>query len=290
MKDCQRRGQPFFIVVAPHPPHPPFWPKFAPEGYLDRVPKAEQFEWAPNVPKDHARRVAPAQAVRCYYAMCQNMDDNVGKLLSFLDESGLSDDTIFVMTSDHGEMHGSHNRTDKKMPYAEAVDIPMIMRWPGHIPAGLRTDALQTPLDHMPTLCALTGLDAPDTADGVDLSQVALGRQSSSRDEILMMNHSSHWDFFQTGTTWPEWRGIKTRQYTYVKWLAGPEELYDDLEDPYQMTNLAEGNRHERVLRRMRRRLTDLLAEAHDEFLPGTAYADWCDDQRNVVRSALGPF
>ena len=55
------------------------------------------------------------------------------------------------------------------------------------------------------------------------------------------------------------------------------------------MSNLAEGQRDLPMLRQLRRRLQDLLADAHDEFLPGTAYADWYDDERNLVRTALGP-
>jgi arylsulfatase A-like enzyme len=221
--------------------------------------------------------------------MSKNVDDNVARLLTFLDEAGLSADTIVVLTADHGEMLGSHNRMNKMVPYREAVRIPLVVRWPGHVPAGIRSDALYAPIDHMPTVCRLAGLDVPRTADGTDLSREVLGRGDVHRDAVLMMNYVSHWDYFDSGTNWPEWRGIKTKQHTYVKWLAGPEELYDDGADPYQMDNLAEGQRDLPTLRKMRARLKDLLAKAHDEFLPGTAYADWYDDERNLVRTALGP-
>ena len=82
---------------------------------------------------------------------------------------------------------------------------------------------------------------------------------------------------------------MRTKTHTYVKWFAeGREELYHNVEDPYQLTNLAAGQQDLATLKRMRGRLNDLLAQAHDEFLPGTAYADWYDDDRNVVRTALG--
>jgi ribonucleotide reductase alpha subunit len=75
-----------------------------------------------------------------------------------------------------------------------------------------------------------------------------------------------------------------------VKWLKeGKEELYDNLADPYQMRNLAEGKTDAGMLEKMRTRLKELLAAAHDEFLPGTAYADWYNDRRELVRTALGP-
>jgi hypothetical protein len=82
---------------------------------------------------------------------------------------------------------------------------------------------------------------------------------------------------------------VRTERHTYVRWLTGEEELYDNLEDPYQLRNLAEGTVDTVTLARLRASLSDLLAEAHDEFLPGTAYAAWYDDERNLVRTALGP-
>lgn len=286
MTECRDAGEPFFLTVAPHPPHPPFTPRVCPPGFLERVP--EHLHHPPNVPADHPRRLDEL-ALRCYLGMSANVDHNVGRILDFLDASGLSGDTIVVFTSDHGEQHGSHGRTDKMVPYAESLNIPLVIRWPGHVPAGVVSDELYTPIDHMATLCGLTGLDVPETCDGQDLSGVALGTGTSSREAALIANYSSHWDFFQSGTRWPEWRGVRTKRNTYVRWLAGEEELYDNLEDPYQMTNLAGARRELPTLHRLRSELDRLLAEAHDEFLPGTAYADWFDDQRNLLRTALGP-
>ncbi|MHC4122004.1 MAG: sulfatase family protein, partial [Planctomycetota bacterium] len=286
MQKHRNSNQPFFLMVAPHPPHPPFKPRWAPEGYLDKIKKDLYF--SPNVPKDHPRRTNQL-AARCYYAMSRNIDDNVGRIMKFLDESGLSENTIVVFTSDHGEQHGSHNRTNKMVPYAESVDVPLIVCWKGHISAGTTSDELYTPLDHMTTLCGLTGLKPPKTADGVDLSKVVLGKGKLDRDAVLIANYTSHWDYFQTGTTWPEWRGVRTKRYTYVKWLKGWDELFDNKTDPHQMNNLVKDPKYFSVRDEMRRKLKKLLAEAHDEFLPGTAYGDWYDDERNLLRTALGP-
>lgn len=282
-KDSKR---PFFLMVAPHPPHPPWQSEICPKGYLEQVPT--ELEWPSNVPQDFRYRKDP-EAARCYYAMAKNMDDNLGRLMAFLDRSGLAENTILVFTADHGDMLGSHGRENKMVPYAEAVNIPLIVRWPGHIPAGVRTNVLHTPMDHFPTLCRLAGLDAPADLDGRDLSKTLLEGAKSGRDAILMANYVSHWDFFDSGTDWPEWRGVRTERFTYVKWLTGKEELYDNQEDPYQMRNLAEAGHDLPTLQKLRSRLKDLMTEAHDTFLPGTAYADWYDDQRNLVRTGLGP-
>lgn len=137
------------------------------------------------------RRENPLQA-RCCYAMAKNVDDSVGRILQFLDRSGLADNTIVVFTADHGEQHGSHNRINKMVPYAESVNIPLIMRWPGKIAAGTTSDELYSPIDHMATLCGLSGLQPADTCDGVDLSRAALGKGQVNRDAVLMMNYVSH--------------------------------------------------------------------------------------------------
>jgi arylsulfatase A-like enzyme len=283
MEDHKDSRRPFLVVVAPHPPHPPFGPASLPEGYLEKVP--EKITWSPNVPANNPRKV---EEMRCYLAMAKNVDDNVGRLMSYLDRTGLAENTIVVFTSDHGEMHGSHGRLNKMVPYTEAVGIPLIMRWRGKI-APKRSDALFTPMDVLPTLASLARIRVPRRLDGVDLGDVVLGKGRSAREEILMANYSSHWDYFQTGTLWPEWRGIRTGRYTYCKWLTGEEELYDDLQDPYQMNNLATGRKELPMLQRMRKTLKHLLAAAHDQFQPGTAYADWYNDDRRLLRTGLGP-
>jgi arylsulfatase A-like enzyme len=144
-------------------------------------------------------------------------------------------------------------------------------------------------MDHLPTLCSLAGLRTPEGCDGMDMSGALLGTKVVQRDAILMANYVSHWDFFDSGTEWPEWRAVRTPQYTYVKWLKGTEQLYDNLADPYQMKDLAGSDEARPVLEKLRARLKELLAEAHDEFLPGTAYADWYDQGRNLVKTGMGP-
>jgi arylsulfatase A-like enzyme len=284
MKRHGNSVRPFLLCVAPHPPHPPFAPEYIPEGYLEQVP--EDIHWSPNVPADNPRKLIE---MRYYLAMAKNVDDNLGRLMQYLDDSGLAEETIVIFTSDHGEMHGSHGRLNKMVPYAEAMNIPLIIRWPNRIEAGSRVDALQTPMDHLPTLCGFSGTRIPREVDGADLSRLILGKEGDSRQDVLIGSYTSHWDFFQTGTRWPEWRGVRTKRYTYCRWLSGEEELYDNIEDPYQMKNLALSSGEPAVLKRLSGRLKDLLAEAHDDFLPGTAYAEWYDSRRNLVRTGLGP-
>ena len=222
--------------------------------------------------------------------MIANVDDAIGRLVDYLDASRHGDHTIVVLTSDHGEMLGSHGLWDKMLPFAESLDIPLILRCPRRLPAGRRSDALYTPMDHMPTLCGLAGITAPASAEGIDLTPAVLGGRARERDVALIMSYvSDGGTWFNSGTDWPEWRGLRSKTHTYCKWLDGREALYDNRRDPYQLRNLAKDPQHQTELEAMRRRLGKELAIAHDEFLPGTAYADWYDNERNLVRTALGP-
>ena len=184
--------------------------------------------------------------------MCKNADDNVGRLIKFLDESGLAKNTILVVTADHGEMLASHSRHDKMVPYREALEVPLIIRWPGHVPAGRRVETVYTAMDHFPTLCALAGLETPEGLDGKDLSRAALNQGDVDRGGVLIANYTSNWDYCDSGTNWPEWRGVRTCRYTFVKWLTGDEELYDHQQDPYQMNNLANDPEHGPLVRKLR--------------------------------------
>ncbi|MEX2444835.1 MAG: sulfatase-like hydrolase/transferase [Alkalispirochaeta sp.] len=290
---------PLFLVVSPHPPHPPFGVEDAPPGYLESIP--DRVAWSDNVPEDPIENPRETEAMRVYLSMVRNLDDNVAMLTDFLDSSQRSSSTLLIFTSDHGEMHGSHGRINKMVPYAEALDVPLIFRQPGTINAGKRTDLLFGPMDYLPTLSAIAGARVPGSADGEDLSDEILSsaqRDVTVRDrELLIMNYSSHWNFFRSDTPetaedwrcWPEWRGLRSKRYTYAIWLDGHEELYDNQMDPLQLRNCIYDPEYRGILEDHRAGTRRLMEEAHDEFLPGTAYADWFDENRRLVRTALGP-
>ncbi len=278
-------SKPFFLMMAPHPPHPPWKAESTPEGSLDRIRK--DLHWRANT---KGRRDTRAQDPRCYFAMLQSVDEQFGRMMKFLDESKLADNTIVVFTSDHGEMMASQSRYDKMVPYCEALNIPMIVRWPGRIQAGRQCDTIFTPIDHLPSLATMCGLETPSIVNGKNLSEQVLHGRGSDPEDALIMNMSSHWDYPETMTMWPEWRGIRTKQHTYVRWLDGAEELYDNSADPLQFRNLYDGRKAPAAMEHSRTRLKELLEEAHDLFPPGTEYLNWFNLDRNLIRNALGPI
>lgn len=295
---CERRtdAPPLFMVVAPHAPHPPFAADYAPPGYLDRVPR--EITWTPNVPPHNPRS---AEEMRVYLAMVSNVDENLGQLLEAIDDVERSDDTMLIFTSDHGEMHGSHGRLNKMVPYSEAIDMPLLIRRPGVVPQGARSEAIVTPMDFLPTLAAVGNAEAPTAVDGQNLTDVLTGRRLPEDREVLLANYSSHWNYFRSETPdtapdwrcWPEWRGVRTLRHTYVRWLDGREELYDNQADPFQLSNLLDGAASTTdgadVASQLRRVLDRLLVEAHDDFRPGDRYQEWFDTNRRLRATGLGP-
>jgi arylsulfatase A-like enzyme len=280
-------AHPFFLIISPHPPHQPWTQVSAPQEFVQRV--RNNLVRRPNVPHNGP---PAAGDPHFYYAMLGSVDAALGKLTNFLDSSGMSQNTLLILTSDHGEMMGSHGRWEKMAPYEEAVRVPLVFRWPGRLASAKRSDVLFTPMDHHPTLATLAGAEEVPRMDGIDLSAAVLGNTtdaslSSKRDAVLMANYSSHWDYFHSEWPWPEWRGVRTQQHTYVKWFSGKEELFDNVADPYQMRNLAASDIS--TLKLLGEALKTFLAEAHDGFTAGPAYASWYDAQRNIVRTGLGP-
>ena len=268
-------NDPFFLVLSTHPPHPPFSEEATPAGYLEQIP--DSIIWDPNVPEDNPQSV---EAMRSYLAMAKNVDDNIGRILSFLEKSGLDKNTIVVFTSDHGEMHGSHGYLHKQKPYREALNVPVIYRITESQSEGIHKEVPFTPMDHLPTLCRLVGIELPDGKDGIDLSRVIKSDTVDFGRPVLIGNYVSNYNTFSTRKPFLEWRGVYTGQFTYVRWIDGEEDLYENDVDPYQLNNLIGSESHESVTSEMRLKLRELLKDADDEFLPGTAYASWFDESR----------
>jgi arylsulfatase A-like enzyme len=193
-----------------------------------------------------------------------------------------------VFTSDHGEMFGAHGRRAKNIFYEEASRIPMLMRWPGHIPAGMQSDACLGTVDIMPTLLSLMGLQAPPGVEGMDLSHIALEKPGPEPEAAFMQicGATAAWEDGH------EWRALRDKQYTYAKYrVDGRELLFDNLADPYQMADLSRDPAHAQTMARFRDMLTRRMAAINDNFDACTWYRDhWTDGHRHITRSATQDF
>ena len=278
-------NDPFLLFLSPHQPHfTPF--EFAPPEYYERLPT--DLTMPANVPPE--MQDTSKDMYRHYLAMILAIDDMLGRLLDYLDAKGIADNTIVLFASDHGTQGGSQgvNPWSKKNPYESSIRIPGIVRYPKKIKPNSRSNALVSMVDLFPTLCGLAGIPVPRSVEGDDLSAALLinGNENGngdSNDSAFIMNFSKWFDWFQTGA---EWRGVRTQQFTYAKWLDGKAEYYDLVEDPLQMNNLAgRGAANEKRLESM---LIDHQQRRCDELVACTEWKSWLDEQRRVVRNAFG--
>jgi arylsulfatase A-like enzyme len=230
----------------------------------------EKIALPPNVP--NSMRKKARQELAGYYAHIAVLDDCIGDMLGTIRDCGIEEDTIFVFTSDHGDMLYSHNMTKKQKPWEESVRVPFLIRYPAvHGKSGKEIDMpINTP-DIMPTLLGLSGLAIPKSVEGKDFSGVIRGSQSPDNDAALISCPVPfhQWGYRRGGR---EYRGVRTRRYTYTRDLNGPWLLYDNQMDPHQLRNLCNDPEYAKVRRELEKMLAQKLKETNDEFLSGPEY------------------
>ena len=290
--------EPFCLFVAPHMPHhggaipggrltqdaSPNG-QLAPEDCLRRVPA--QPSLTANVPRELL-----AEATDCYrdyLAMTVAVDDMLGAVLQRLQRDALLDDTIVVFGSDHGSLMGAHGLQpwQKRTPWEESVSVPLLVRLPGGRRGGSTCDALVAPVDLFPTLCGLCRIDPPRTVSGRNQAAVWLGRAGEAERQALFTYCID--DALLTETTGSEWKGVRTRRWSYWRCLDGSTALYDIHADPLQLRDLVASEDHRPVVARMEATLERFMSEWNDAMQPATEYLNWFQGRR-IVRNTFGPL
>lgn len=292
---ASQSDKPFAAFLSLGTPHDPWNANNVPKEYADMFEDVS-FPNPPNY-KDENDEHADAWGSlrpeerknlsnwrRYYYAMTANLDRNVGRLMKALDRMGLTENTIVVFSSDHGEMFGAQGRRAKNIFYEEAARIPFLVRWPKKIAAKRRCDSCLSTVDIMPTVLSLMGLSIPKEAEGMDLSLRATSGDGPEPEAAFLQN---------TGAcaAWRdghEWRALRDKRYTYAIYRVDKTELlFDNIADPYQMTNLAEDEKHKGTMERFRRILADKMRSLNDTFEKCTWYRDnWTDANRLIIKTA----
>lgn len=173
-----------------------------------------------------------------YYATLSAVDDSLGRIMSFLVENGLEENTMVVFYSDNGFLIGDHGLIDKRNAYEGSVRVPMIVYAPGLAPTGLVNPARVRNLDLAPTFLDVAGVSAPEHFEGVSALPLASGKVKAKDWDApdFVYEYYWEWTFPQTPTTFAiERDGLKYIQYHGV-WDI--EELYDLTKDPEEMRNL----------------------------------------------------
>lgn len=271
LKGHAKADKPFLLWLAWGPPHNPY--KTAPAKYWAKYPP-KNIQLRDNVPPEAEEQAR--KDLSGYYAHCNALDDCIGDLMATLKETGLADNTIVVFTSDHGDMLLSHDLQRKQKPYEESARIPMLFRLPkglGIQPA--RVGGTINSEDIMPTLLSLCDVPTPDTVEGLDFTPYLHGGEDPSGGAALIQCASPFGEYARTRGG-REYRGIRSKHYTYVRDLDGPWLMFDNQKDPYQENNLVGQPEFSDLQAHLDKQLTDRLAAQNDQFLPGQEYiAKW---------------
>jgi len=259
---------PFLLMLSWGPPHFPL--DSAPAEYRERY-RNREIELRPNVPE--SMRAQAAEDLRGYYAHIAALDDCLKIVLDAIDAAGLAEDTIVVVTSDHGDMRGSQGLQTKLFPWDESIRVPFLLRWPA-----LSTGGCELPLpldapDVMPTLLGLCDLPIPPSVEGRDFSPLLRGEQTPTGDEAALLVMPAAFHELRLNGMKP-YRGLRTVRYTYARNLDGPWLLYDNQADPYQMRNLIGSTVHAKLQAELEATLQARLDALGDEFLDGRTYLE----------------
>jgi len=197
-----------------------------------------------------------------YLAVIQAVDDNIGRLLAYLDSSGLAKSTIVIYTSDQGFFLGEHGLFDKRFMYEESLRMPFLVRWPGVIKPGTHSDAMALNVDFAPTFLEAAGLPVPPEMQGRSLVPVLRGQVP--RDWRTSMYYRYYHDPGDHNTR--AHYGVRTRTHKLVYyWKKDQWELFDLVHDPSEMNNLYGQPGHDELTKTLKAELARLKAAVKDD-------------------------
>ncbi len=234
--------RPFFAYVSYTAPHDP---RMAPREYAEmydpgKVAVPENFH--PVHPFDNGEMVirdemlAPfprtpeivQEHIAAYWAMITHLDAHMGRVLEALQETGHAGNTIIVFAGDNGLAVGQHGLMGKQNMYEHSVRVPLVMCGPG-IPAGERSDALCYLLDIFPTLCDLVDLPTPESVEGRSLAPVIRGEAARTYKSLFLAYMHRQ-------------RAVRDERFKLIEYFGEAErvtQLFDLVEDPWEIANLA---------------------------------------------------
>jgi arylsulfatase A-like enzyme len=236
--------QPWFLYLATAAPHGPSTPekryRDSPVPFWKGEPavfEKNRSDKPPYVRQDHAGLRRGRHVRRRQFRSLRSVDDLVGQVLSLLGKLGEERNTLVFFISDNGVTWGDHGIRGKIVPYTPSIEVPMMMRWPGHVPSAKNDHQLAANIDIAPTVMEAAHLTPDHPMDGRSLLH-PLHRKSILNEYSFMAKYNV-----------PTWASIRTDAYQYIEDYnpAGTKvrfrEYYDLNRDPWQLTNLlADGN------------------------------------------------
>jgi arylsulfatase A-like enzyme len=263
-----KREAPFFLHVNFTAPHDPLHPLSDKSLAYDPAAMPLPKNFRAEHPFDHGnargrdellfafpRMEAEVRAeLALYYANISDVDRQVGRMLQTLDAVGQLENTLVIVTSDHGLAIGSHGLRGKQNMYEHTVGVPLVIRGP-EIPRGKQFTAQCYLRDLYPTVCDLTGVPIPETVQSPSLKPVLTGAQTQVHDAVFAHFRDSQ-------------RMVRTERWKYIVYpLVDREQLFDIVDDPDELHDRSTDPRQANVLADLRARLTAWRRDNNDSTL-----------------------
>jgi len=246
--------KPWHLFVSFTGPHDPLdAPTSSAKLFRERpMPKhiEDDLEGKPEWVKRRARTFSyecdtPLRSKRQYSALIHNIDLGIARILDALERRGMTDETVILFTSDHGETLYDHGLPiGKHCAYESAMRIPLLAAGPGIAP-GYRSNALVELIDVGETVCDIASISGDERNDALSVLPVLRSQRTEHRDHVITME--------------TPYRALRTAQYKYIENLNDMTELYDLAEDPQELNNLAP--KQPELLKRFRRQMKRSLLE-----------------------------
>lgn len=196
-----------------------------------------------------------------YLRCIRSVDDNVGRVLKYLDNNGLAENTIVIYTSDQGAYLGEHGLYDKRFMYKESFRTPMMVRYPGQIKQKQTVDNYVLNLDIAPTLLDFAGVPVPEDMQGLSMKKLFAGEEVPNwRDQI-------YYHYYDKGFGLTAHYGIQTPRYKLIHFYDPIDtwELYDLKNDPNEMHNIYKNPENSSLIASLKIQLKDLQIKYKDE-------------------------
>jgi arylsulfatase A-like enzyme len=287
------KDRPFFLMCHHKAPHRPWQPdqKHARQWANVKVPEPETFndDYATRSdaareatmridrdlqPNDYKQKPPPGLSaeelkkwkyqryMQDYLACIASVDDNVGRLLDYLDRKGLAENTIVIYASDQGFFLGDHNWFDKRFIYEESLRMPLLVRWPGRIKAGTVCDRMVLNVDFAPTLLAAAGQAVPEDMQGRSCLPL-LGGETPKDWRTSMYYRYYHYP--QDHRVQPHY-GIRTERYKLVYFNRIDQwELFDLKTDPHELKNLYSDPASAETIKKLKEEMYRLKKDLKDD-------------------------
>lgn len=283
------KNKPFFMVLSVQPPHNPY---VAPDRNKNYCPEDLKLRpnMLPEIPPYEKFVGRMRQNLANAYAMIENYDENIGRIIAYLKDKNLYNDTIIIFLSDHGDTHGSHGQQRKTNPLEESIRVPFII---GGMKLSDDSDLLGCRLPHIlatidvaPTSLGLLGIPIPREWEGCDYSTLchrksnSFSYPTSAYIQSIIPEHHSH-------SVELPWRGVVTMDgWKYVCLERTPWMLFNLNEDPYELRNMAFCGIAREKRAELQRQLSEWIRRTGDHFtLPEITF---CNDLYEDTRDYFG--